>query len=108
VLEGVERSVACSWVGLPSQTKRAQCPRDDQHRQDDKTIIMIGPKIMPYQGAVEPSHQPYIMALLLAGRTVEDVKLDPDRHYPLIASNVRSKDPGAAAPVRNFEIEEVK
>jgi len=31
-------------------------------------IIMIGPKIMPYQGGPEePSHHPYIMALLQIG-----------------------------------------
>jgi hypothetical protein len=33
-----------------------------------KAIIMIGPKIMPYQCPGDPSHQPYIMTFLLVGQ----------------------------------------
>lgn len=40
---------------------------------------MIGPKIMPYQGAEEPSHQPYIMTLLHVGGSPNGIKLNPDR-----------------------------
>ena len=70
MLEDVERSVSSLRVGLLSKTERAQRPLEGQHRQHEKKIIMIGPKIMPDQGAGEPPHQPYVIALLLVGWTV--------------------------------------
>lgn len=40
---------------------------------------MIGPKIMPYQGAEEPSHQPYIIALLRVRRRRGNIRLNAER-----------------------------
>ena len=61
VLEGIEWSVLSSCeLDCHPRPKTRNAHATISTVRGIKTIIMIGPKIMPYQRAGEPSHQPQI------------------------------------------------